>query len=412
MMATCRRWPGRAPPLLLAAALLCGGLGPAAGAAGRGFELSGWAGLEWRWFPRREALAVQHGDNHSLVLEPELYRRWDGGRQSLAIVPHLRLDQGDGARSFLDLREAEWLFAARGWELRAGVRKVFWGVAESQHLVDVINQVDFTENLDTEDRLGQPMVNFAWIGRWGTLDLFWLPYFRERRFPSRAGRLRFAVPIAIDRPSFESAAENWRQDFAVRWSQLIGNADIGIAHFHGTSREPRFLLARGGAGQTILRPRYDVIDQTSLDLQYTAGRTLWKLELLRRAGWGGETFVALTGGFEHTRVGVLGTAVDVGVLAEYLWDERGDRLNVPFADDLFAGLRISLNDVQSTRVLAGAIVDRRQGSWLFTLEASRRLGARWTLEVEGRLFNGAEPGELLHDLRRDDYLQIQVARHW
>lgn len=396
--------------VILFVSVVLGALSPGPAGA-EGWELSGHAALEWRWFPRSEALAVQHGDNHSLVLEPEFVRSRDYGRDTLVFVPHLRLDQGDGARSYLDIREAAWLRASGNWELRAGIRKVFWGVTESQHLVDVINQTDFTENIDAEDKLGQPMVNIAWVGAAGTLDVFWLPYFRERRFPSEAGRVRFAIPIATDLASFDSAARNTHQDVAVRWSGVIGNADIGVAHFYGTSREPRFLPTRTGSGRLVLRPHYDIVHQSSLDFQYTAGDTLWKLEALRRSGWG-ETFLALTGGFEHTRVGVFGTAVDVGVLAEYLWDERNNRAIVPFADDIFAGLRISLNDMQSTRVLTGAIVDRRRGDWLYTLEASRRLTDHWTVEVEARVFAGAARGELLWNLRRDDYLQIEFVRHF
>ena len=44
-----------------------------------------------------------------------------------------------------------------------GVRRVFWGVAESNHLVDVINQTDAIENPDQEDKLGQPMLNLAYV---------------------------------------------------------------------------------------------------------------------------------------------------------------------------------------------------------------------------------------------------------
>ena len=47
--------------------------------------------------------------------------------------------------------------------MRLGLRKVYWGVTESQHLVDVINQTEGVENLDGEDKLGQPMLNLALI---------------------------------------------------------------------------------------------------------------------------------------------------------------------------------------------------------------------------------------------------------
>ncbi len=101
-------------------------------------------------------------------------------------------------------RELSWQLVSRSWELRIGVRKVFWGVAESQQLVDIINQTDLVENVDGEDKLGQPMVNIALIRSWGTVDFFLLPWFRERTFPGQVGRLRFAQPVDTDNPAYES----------------------------------------------------------------------------------------------------------------------------------------------------------------------------------------------------------------
>ena len=48
-------------------------------------------------------------------------------------------------------------------ELRVGIGRVFWGVTESYKLVDVINQTDLVENVDHEDKLGQPLVNLTFV---------------------------------------------------------------------------------------------------------------------------------------------------------------------------------------------------------------------------------------------------------
>ena len=56
--------------------------------------------------------------------------------------------------------------------MRVGVGKVFWGVTESRHLVDVVNQSDFVEDLDGEDKLCQPMLALTLKLVWGTFDLF------------------------------------------------------------------------------------------------------------------------------------------------------------------------------------------------------------------------------------------------
>ena len=75
------------------------------------------------------------------------------------------------------MRELYWRGVFGDLEVKAGAVKVFWGVTESQHLVDVINQADLVENIDSEDKLGQPMINLSWGKDWGTLELFVLPYY-------------------------------------------------------------------------------------------------------------------------------------------------------------------------------------------------------------------------------------------
>jgi hypothetical protein len=372
---------------------------------------SGYIQAEARVFLHEPADPRQHGDNLSLATEPEYYTEWDGGRQSLTLEGFLRWDQHDDERSHADIRELLWQKAGDAWELRAGISKVFWGVAESQHLVDIINQTDLVENIDQEDKLGQPMVNLALIRDWGTLDLFVLPGFRERTFPGVKGRLRSLPRVDSDHPRYASGAEDKRTDFAIRWSHYIGDWDFGLAHFSGTARDPRLLPGLSDSGEAVLIPLYETIDQTSLDLQATKGDWLWKLEWLTRSGQG-DRYSALVGGFEYTAVGIFDTAADLGFIGEYHFDDRGEDAPTPFEDDIMVGLRLALNDVQSTEALFGVIADRKDNAITYNLEASRRLGDNWTVEVEARLFSNAAPGDTLFSFRDDDHVQITLARHF
>lgn len=372
-------------------------------------ELSGFIGAELRLFPYRALESSQdHTANWSLVAQPEFYHEWEG-RQSFAFVPFFRWDQHDNDRTHFDVRELTWLYAADTWELRLGVRKVFWGVTEALHLVDIINQTDFVENVDTEDKLGQPMVNLALIQDWGTVDLFLLTGFRKRTFAGKDGRLRFQPRVDSDRAEFQSGAEERHIDAAIRWSHVIGDWDIGLAHFYGTSREPTFRLGSDGGGSPVLIPRYDLIHQTSLDLQATKGDWLWKLEALVRSGQGA-AFFATTGGLEYTYIGVFETPVDIGVIGEYIHDDRPGELPTPFDNDIVTGLRVALNDAQSTETLITAAFDVDGDGRFFNIEAHRRIGASWKLELEGRFFEDIPADDPFFSLRDDDYLQLTLSR--
>jgi hypothetical protein len=400
-------------------------------AAAQAQELTGKVFVEGRLFPTASIAGLARG-NVSIAVEPEWYAEWDDGRQTLTVVPFARLDQHDDARTHADIRELTWTVIGDTWELRTGVRKVFWGVTESNHLVDIINQTDLVEDLDGEEKLGQPMVNLALIRDWGTLDAYALLGFRERRFFGSDGRPGIPFPLDTSRARFESTRGKTRLDWAVRWSHAIGPLDIGLSQFHGTSRDPRFLpdvpggdaageallsgLLTGSEGSipdgVTLLPIYDIIEQTGLDLQITSGGWLWKLEAINRAGQG-VRYAALTGGFEYTFGNMRASGIDLGVLTEYSFDERDAWALTPLEDDVFVGARFALNDVQRTEILGGAAIDRESGASFTNVEASRRVGDNSTLDLEFRGFVRVPVDDLfLYGIREDDYLQARWTWHW
>lgn len=87
--------------------------------------------------------------------------RWRNAarNQRASFIPYFRWDEADSERSLIDLREAYWALEADSFELLVGANTVFWGVTETVHLVDIINQTDGAADIDGEDKLGQPMVN-------------------------------------------------------------------------------------------------------------------------------------------------------------------------------------------------------------------------------------------------------------
>jgi hypothetical protein len=372
-------------------------------------EWSGYAGLEFRGFTESAQESRQdHSTNFSFVFESEYYHEWDDGDQSIAFVPFVRLDENDNERTHFDIRELTYLKVAENWELRLGVRKVFWGVTEFQHLVDVINQTDLVENLDTEDKLGQPMINLALINDWGTVDLFVMPYFRERYFPGTSSRLRTIPHIDQSRSEFESSAKEKHVDFAARYSHYFGDWDIGVSHFYGTSRDPRLLLTTDNNGNNVFTPFYDIINQTSLDLQATKGNMLWKLEALHRSGQG-TTYNAIAAGFEYTFVGIMDSAVDLGLLSEYHYDDRGESAASTFEDDIAIGARLAFNDAQSSEALIGMVWDRNTGGKFFNIEASRRISNSILLEAQGRFFSNQKASDPAKAFSKDDYIELFLS---
>jgi hypothetical protein len=297
----------------------------------------------------------------------------------------------------------------RDWELTLGVDRVFWGVTETVHLVNIINQQDLVENPDGEDLLGQPMANLTLIRDWGVLDLFLLPYFRERTFPGEDGRPGSNIVVSDSEVEYDSSAEEWHTDAAIRWSDSIGDWDLGAAYFYGTSREPRFdpdLYEISGRGIVELIPIYDIIHQLGVDIQGTFDAWLWKLEAIYRDGQDGEVFAGAAG-FEYTFFDISSSGIDLGVLSEYLYDDRD--FNVTPDEYISLGVRLTFNDINSTDFLTAFVHDPDNRSHYYYVEASRRLGDAFRLSLEARGVGNLDEDDPLQVYDGDNYLQLELS---
>ncbi len=371
-------------------------------------KFSGVVGGELRAF-MQEATFEQDNAGLSGFVEPEWYFQFEDS--TFTFKPYLRLDSMDSERSHFDIREAYWQTVGDEWSLTLGINKVFWGVAESQHLVDIINQTDAVENVDGEDKLGQPMINFNFEKDWGTLALFVLPGFRDRTFAGEDGRLRLELMIDSDNPLYESSAKKNHTDVAARFSKTIDEWDLGLSYFKGTSREPLFVF-NPISGK--LQPYYPQISQFGIDAQATLEEWLLKLEAIYRTDFGNEDYLALVTGFEYTFYGIMDSATDLGWVLEYQYDERDSLGGLKLSDVLLSGARFAFNDVQSTDLLVGIGFETETDVKFFSIEGARRIGDDMKLSVEGRLFRGIDQNNpndsIFYSFRNDDFIQVTLEK--
>ena len=104
-------------------------------------KFSGYIGAQTRNFLEDPLSTEQHNNYLSAVAEPEFIHEWDNGSQNIEAKLFYRVDQYDEQRTHGDIRELSWTRVFDVWELRAGISKVYWGVAETVHLVDIVNQI-------------------------------------------------------------------------------------------------------------------------------------------------------------------------------------------------------------------------------------------------------------------------------
>ena len=118
-------------------------------------------------------------------------------------------------------------------------------------------------------------------------------------------------------------------------------------------------------------------------------------------------------GVEYTFYQINESATDIGILVEYLHDARDQTIATTpptaFDDDIFIGTRLALNDVQDSSALAGAIIDIDDQSTIFFVEAERRLGDKFKVEVEGRFFINIKENISLKNFENDSFITLRLS---
>jgi len=375
-------------------------------------EVSGNISLEGSYFNSAGAFPNQQKSGGlSLSVQPEYKKTWNNDHTKFTFSPFYRWDEKDKERTHGDIRQLDIVTSKGDWEFQVGIGKVYWGVTESQHLVDVINQTDGVEGLDGEDKLGQPMMRVSRLTDNGSLDLFVLPYFRERTFAGEKGRFRIPLVVDTKGAAFESGSKEKHIDYAMRWAETFDDIDVGFHYFDGTSRDPILNPIIQGGVPVGLQPYYPQISQIGIDLQYTGESTSYKLEMINR-DFDNDTikdYTAFVGGFEHT-LPAFESGSEIGLLAEYHHDSRGEVRGVAFQNDVFVGARFALNDENSSELLAGAFVDLDNDSKSFRVEASRRLGKGFKINIEAQAFKDIDKNDPLDSFKKDDYVQLGLQK--
>ncbi|MEN9867098.1 MAG: hypothetical protein RL748_2688, partial [Pseudomonadota bacterium] len=226
----------------------------------------------------------------------------DGWQFKLAI--QARIASTGGANNALDIRELLFTRQWPGGALQAGLGREFWGTTESRHLVNVLNQSDFRFGADGLTKLGQPMLtlnqryaNVVWKG-------YLLPCYRQQALT--VGGVKQAGGQHDTQAAFVPLHCR-HLDKAVRAEVSTGALDMGLAWFHGRTREPQ---------RQPNQESYPEMRRWSLDGQLTLGSWLWKLEALRERS-PQRSYQASVAGFEYT-FSQWATMADIGILYESL----------------------------------------------------------------------------------------------
>jgi len=382
-----------------------------------GLRLTGAIGIWGRSFPQ----SPQWDGESNAVLWPNVEGwvkaeySWNGGKDRFNFMPYARKDF-IGSRSLVDVKEGYFLHTGDGWSVLAGINTVHWGVTESRHLVNIINQADYAWSIDGDELLGQPMVNANFTTSMGTLSLYGL--FGFRPLQDYDAKDRFRTPLVPDGHTILASDIEQNVNFAGRFNSTFplfgGSIDAAVSYFNGVGREPRYVLLAATSPSSLprLTSYYDLINQGGLEIVGTFNSLQLKFEGIIRHEYG-ETYAATVAGFEYTFFNVWNSGADVGLVAEHLTDNRS-MLQPPtfYAHDVFIGGRFTFNDSSDTNLLGGILYNYQDSAEYATARLSTRIRDDLSLTLEGRYFIYAPPEDYLYWILHDSYVQARIIKYF
>lgn len=369
-----------------------------------------WAGsisVNSRIFAEHGEMTEQQKHSTNFSLNLSYYQDFQQGDARLVFDGFARVDQHDSSANLLDVKELYWWQYANGFEISAGFKQVFWGVTETVHLVDVINQTDTIGNLNGEQKLGQPMVNVLMERDWGTLQVFALLGFQERQFSSTRSRLTSPIPVEESLANYQSTANQKRIDWALRYSHVVSEWDIGISYFNGIDRNPILMPKLTDQSSLSLAPYYQTIDQLGIDVQGTFAAWLLKFETIVGKVVEGSGYFASVTGLEYSFYSIAESAIDIGLIIEHQFDDRENKLN---NNDLAIGARVAFNNSQSSELLVALTQDLDNQSQFFTIEASHRINDLWFIETQAAIFSNNANHDASAIFANEDHIRIELKR--
>lgn len=394
-----------------------------------GWTWKGELGLESRGFEDDgESLTEDYGLG--------LAGRFEADRRQGRFRAHVRLfgraDAFDSGRDAAFVEQA-WIEYRRG-RCRGRAGAEMWNVSatEAFHPADVLNSRNLDSDLESFEKLGEPVLGVRCRVPAGELSVSYLPVHVDPKFPSRRSRLSLAPPgwrvedaLWVDRDGGVDG-----DDFSHQWSvglqQSRGPVDFDVHVVRHSDRSQPVVLA--DAGRQSVQPVFLPVTQVGGTVQAVLSSWVLKLEWAHRSfgaldqgPWGRleqPDHWQVAWGLEYSRslaTGATGTAVLEGQTFTGVSEAERARLG-SFQNDLLVGYRHDFNDVQGRQLRASLTWDvERSHEIFFSFVYSQRLSDVLSLETGLRIFDAPAKGPSPVGLERldgADELRLKLIRRF
>lgn len=216
----------------------------------KNISLNGFVELDHITFfeEKQETINSRNQSILQLELKSKLSRNYH-----LFTSAEFRNDLSDASRNRVYLDEAYIDMYFKKWDLRVGKQIMSWGKADGFNPSNILNAVDYSDVLDTEDEnIGVYALNAKWYIGSMELQFVYSPIFTSSVLPSVNSRWQSEMPTSVNidgnnYPTIYNAIEERPKDrlsngqFALRLSKSFNNLDFSVSYFIGYNDIPEII---------------------------------------------------------------------------------------------------------------------------------------------------------------------------
>lgn len=318
---------------------------------------------------------------------------------SVVLRGFTRLDALDDTRNIVNLQEGYVGFTTDRISLRLGSQIINWSATEAFHPADILNSRNLDSDIENQEKLGEPMVEFRLRFLQGEIGAYFMPLLVAPKVPESGSRLS-VVPgglvlgeeLWIDRDG-RPTEENFAPQAAAHVTQTIGRADVGLHIVDHADRHTPTFTEDPESGD--VRPTLHWVTEVGLTYVQVAGPLIMKVEaarrMFRKLDPDADTEFDIEDVPDHDKVAVgleygwtTAAGHDATLIAEgqtVLEASRDERKQLDvFQRDVLVGYRHAFNDVSAREVFVAFISDiETPNEYVFALRYAQRVTDVWSV---------------------------------
>lgn len=341
----------------------------------------------------------KHAQNNTLDEKAELkyYRDAWVGRAALKAQQdsYDTLSGEKNGRSFLRIDEAAVAYEGDIYRIEAGRTVRFWGALEARNIVDGFNPSELRNDLFETDKIGVWNLSLSRYTDTGSVSATLKLREEDQPMAKYPYAYYFFPEIVSYDETLRTESGRGRPTVYLSWNGTTDadiSADYAVILQNGYDSQ-RYFAPKVGALPPVYEQHAYLVNKLMAYGTAVSGSTLYKLEALYSDVLD-EPLVSdychVGAGVEHTFEQIYAGS-DLGLILEYyryqtLQKGRFSDLDLfeVFENDLFAGVRWSLNDVSDTSVIGGVVWDGEYGEQNWYAEFESRIKESFRLSLDYR----------------------------